>query len=231
MTSTLLAAVAAAGLLGATHAVEPDHVAGISAISSEYGDPRWSSVAGVCFALGHVALVVVWVVGGYLLLGRTGYPPLFEVVGTIGVGVVLGLFAVVTTASGIRQFVHDRPHEHDDVVHRHTHLHLLPGRSHDHGVAGLLKTGVVGALLTLSPPLTMLAFVTTMFPRFGPDVVALAIAAYAVTIVATMGVVGAGVGYLFGFAGGRSGRFHATLQVVTGAVIGVVAIAVASGAL
>lgn len=35
--------LATAGVLGVSHAVEPDHVAGISSLTSEYGDSRLST--------------------------------------------------------------------------------------------------------------------------------------------------------------------------------------------
>ena len=60
---------------------------------------------------------------------------------------------------------------------------------------GGLRTGVVGALFTLSPPLSMIAFAATLFPA-DPELVAVAVAAYAVVITATMSALGAGVGAL-----------------------------------
>lgn len=58
MTATVVAALTTPGLLGVTHAVEPDHVAGISSLTSEYADARLSALVSACFSLGHVALVV-----------------------------------------------------------------------------------------------------------------------------------------------------------------------------
>lgn len=230
MTATLLGALATAGILGVTHAIEPDHVAGISSLTSRYGDPRLSALVGACFSVGHVALVVVWLAIGYLLLGRTDYPPVFDAVGTLGVAVVLGVLGAVMAVGGLRSVLHAHEHEHDGEVHAHPHLHLPfvgsdahshgsedhnhgpriekapahhdyhehPHHDHGHGVVNYLKTGLVGALFTLSPPLSMILFSSTLFPEYGATAVALAVVVYAISITATMSVVGAGVGGLFG---------------------------------
>lgn len=244
MSATLWGALATAGVLGVTHAVEPDHVAGISSVTSQYGDSRLSALVGACFSLGHVALVVVWLVGGYLLLGRTEYPAVLDTVGTLGVAVLLGVLGAAMVVGGLRSIRHTHVHEHDDEVHAHSHLHLpLLGRdhpesddhdrsngvareqtdgvvphAHGHGVGAYLKTGVVGALFTLSPPLSMILFASTLFPQYGGGAVALAVAAYAVSITVTMGAIGAGVGTLFG-ATTVSPRLHAAARALGGVVV------------
>jgi len=232
VTTSLLAGLTIAGILGITHAIEPDHVAGISALTSEYADSRLSMLAGACFALGHVGLVVCWVLLGYVLLGRATFPAVFETVGTVGVGVLLGVLGAAMAIRGIRGVIHTHEHEHGDHTHQHPHLHLLPGGSghaHEHRPRDFLKTGVVGALFTLSPPLSMIAFASTMFPSYGPDVVALAVAVYAVAITVTMGILGAGVGLAFGVADRVGDRSYAACQVLAGAALGVLSVAVLSG--
>ena len=52
-------ALATAAVLGVMHAVEPDHVAGIASVFDRYETSHRSALVGACFALGHVALVVV----------------------------------------------------------------------------------------------------------------------------------------------------------------------------
>ena len=273
MSATIAGALVTAGILGVTHAIEPDHVAGISSVTSKYGDSRLSALVGACFSLGHVALVVVWLTGGYLLLGRTEFPPVFDAVGTLGVAVLLGVLGAAMAVGGLRSIRHTHAHEHEGEVHAHSHLHLpLIGSDHDHGdgdqadgdhpdhahgpeththggddyefartvgddtegdadhgrsvvphahghgVVAYLKTGVVGALFTLSPPVSMIVFASSLFPDYGGGAVALAVGAYAVSITATMSAVGAGVGTLFG-ATAVSPRVHAGARVLGGAIV------------
>jgi|GEM_PF-342853 len=282
MSATLASALATAGLLGVTHAIEPDHVAGISSVTSKYGDSRLSALVGACFSLGHVALVVVWLTGGYLLLGRTEFPPVFDALGTLGVAVLLGALGAAMAIGGLRSIRHTHAHEHDGEVHAHSHLHLpLIGRDHDHnddqsdgdradhnhgltthvddspdyafartvgdddgadgrggvvhhdhghGVGAYLKTGLVGALFTLSPPVSMILFASSLFPDYGGGAVALAVVAYAVSITATMSAIGAGVGTLFGVTA-VSPRVHAGARVLGGVVVAGFALSMLPGAL
>ncbi|WP_436927928.1 hypothetical protein [Halosimplex amylolyticum] len=264
MSAPLWGALATAGVLGVTHAIEPDHVAGISSVTSQYGDSRLSALVGACFSLGHVALVVVWLIGGYLLLGRTEFPAVFDTVGTLGVAVLLGALGAAMAVGGLRSMRHTHVHEHDGRVHAHPHIHLpLVGSDHDHGETGdpvhgetdrhahdghdadsrdadshhddgpadgvvphahghgvgaYLKTGVVGALFTLSPPISMIVFASTLFPDYGGGAVALAVGAYAVSITATMSAIGAGVGTLFGVTA-VSPRLHAGARVLGGVIV------------
>jgi hypothetical protein len=221
MSGTLVGALAAAGLLGVTHAVEPDHVAGIASLTSEYGDSRLSALAGACFGLGHVLLVVVWLAVAYALLGHTSFPAVFDAIGTVGVGVVLGVLGATMAVGGLRAVVRTGDHDHGERTHSHPHLRLpgLDPTAHDHDARSYLATGVVGALFTLSPPVTMMVFAGTVLPAHGGSVVALAVGTYAVTITATMGVLGAGVGTLFGRTRGLSERSAAAVRTVAGFAI------------
>ncbi len=225
MASTVVAALTTAGLLGVTHAVEPDHVAGISSLTSEYGDSRLSALAGACFSLGHVALVVAWLAIAYAVFGRTEFPPVFDAVGTVGVGVVLGLLGAAMALGGLRTMVQTDEHDHGDRSHSHPHL-SLPGMdpaNHDHDTRAYLKTGLVGALFTLSPPVSMMVFAATLFPDYGVGVVALAVLTYAVAITVTMSAIGAGAGTVFRTAKTWDGRVHAGVKLVAGVAIAALA--------
>lgn len=231
MSATILGALATAGVLGVTHAIEPDHVAGISSLTSQYGDSRLSAVVGACFSLGHVALVIVWLGVGYLLLGATSFPPVFDLIGTAGVVVLLGLLGGLLTVGGVRSIVHAHEHDHGDRSHSHPHLHLAvldphtrggSDHDHEHGVSRYLATGLVGALFTLSPPLSMIAFSSTLIPQYGASVVALAVAAYALAITTTMSAIGAGVGSVLGFADGNPLAYGA-LRAACGCLVIVLA--------
>lgn len=128
--------IATAALLGASHAVEPDHLAGIVEVSGGADGTRGAAV-GAWFALGHVVLVV----------------------------------------------------------------------------------GLVGAAFTLSPPLTMLGFLTVVLPRVGPAGVGMAVGTYAVAIVATMAAVGVVGGTAVGSLGGLDRRLAATGKLAAACVL------------
>ena len=225
--STVTAALVTAGVLGVTHAIEPDHVAGISSLTSEYGDSRLSALAGACFSIGHVALVVAWLAVGYFLLGQTEFSALFDAVGTLGVGVILGVLGASMAIGGLRRVVRTDEHDHGDHTHSHPHVHLpvpgFDGHDHGHDTVSYLKTGLVGALFTLSPPVSMLVFSSTLLPDFGATVVALAVVTYGITITVTMSLLGAGAGALFGVTEARSATFHGAAQAVAGVAIALLA--------
>lgn len=227
MTATVSALVTA-GVLGITHAIEPDHVAGISSLTSEYGDARLSAVIGACFSLGHVALVVAWLGVASLALERTSFAPLLDTVGTLSVGVVLGSLGAAMAAGGLCRVVRTDEHAHGDVIHSHPHVHLpLPGfggHDHDHDVRSYLGTGLVGALFTLSPPVSMIVFASTLLPDYGVTVVTSAVVTYGVAITATMSLLGAGAGALFGLTRERSVAFHGTAQLVVGLAVAAFAV-------
>ena len=236
VTATVLSALLTAGVLGVTHAVEPDHVAGISSLTSQYGDSRLSALVGACFSLGHVALVVAWLVGGYLLLGRTEFPAVFDTVGTVGVVVLLSVLGAVMTVTGLRSLRRAHARDHANAGEEQAHLHLFGSqflRSHDstaeategvvphnhgHSVGTYLKTGVLGALFTLSPPVSMIVFASSLFPDYGPGVVALAVCAYAAAITATMSAIGAGVGTAFSSAAERP-RLYGIARALGGVLV------------
>ena len=113
------------------------------------------------------------------------------------------------------------------MTHSHPHLHLplsgFDGHDHGHDTVSYLKTGLVGALFTLSPPVSMLVFSSTLLPDFGATVVALAVVTYGITITVTMSLLGAGAGALFGVTEARSATFHGAAQAVAGVAIALLA--------
>lgn len=218
-----------AGVLGVTHGIEPDHVAGISALTHDASDPRLSALVGGCFAIGHAILVVAWIVIAYLLFGATSFPPLLEQFGLLVVGTVLALLSLYLGVTGTRRLLHRHEHEHGDGPHSHVHVHvpIRPGgamadhgdHGHEHGVLEYLKIGTVGALFTLSPPVSMIAFISVVMSNRGGPLVAGVVVAYTVSIVATMAVVGGGAGSLFRVTKEKGARYHAAFQIVAAVLV------------
>lgn len=222
-TSTAIGLMAAAGIIGVTHAIEPDHVAGISAVT-DGSDSRLSALVGACFGLGHVVLVVAWIVGAWLLLGVTTFPPVLETVGLVVVGVVLVGLSVVLGASAANRLVHRHEHRHGGTTHAHFHLHGLGrrrhvGHDHDHSVVEYLKAGTLGALFTLSPPVSMIVFITVVLANASVALVVPVVVAYAVSITAAMSLIGYGAGTAFRVARHRGPVVHAGLQLAVAGIV------------
>lgn len=241
MSVSLLGAMVTAGVLGVTHAVEPDHIAGIASLTGRNGGARLSALVGACFSLGHVTLVVGWLSVGYLLLGRTEFAPIYEIVGTVGVGLMLGLVGAAMAFDGLREMRRlsrsERPADDETRTHARRHGHgnddghthfLFPfgrlggtssGNGQHRSVGAYFRTGVVGALFTLSPPLSMITFGATLLPTRGPGAVTLAVAAYAVAITATMGAVGAAAGAAFRTTWSLDPYVHAGVRTLAGSLV------------
>lgn len=226
-----------AGALGFTHGIEPDHVAGITALTHEAGDPKLSALVGSCFAAGHAILVVLWITLAYLLLGTTSFPAAYEQFGMLFVGIILSFLSLYLGITGTRKLQHKHVHDHGDGPHAHHHVHppstILPTastgdddehadhdpHSHEHGVVEYLKIGTIGALFTLSPPVSMIAFISVALSERGGALMIGVVATYTISIVATMAAIGGGAGSLFRFSKARGERFHAISQVVASVLV------------
>lgn len=225
-TESVAAALVTAGFLGVTHAIEPDHVAGISSLTSRHGDARLSALVGACFSVGHVALVVAWLAFAYAVLDHASFPAVYGTAGTVGAGILLGILGTVMATTGLRSALYE--HDHGGQSQSHVHIGIPfvgtdpehdDRRNHDREFTTYLKTGLVGALFTLSPPLSMIAFTSVLVPRYDGGVVALAVLVYTVTITATMSLIGAGTGAMFGSMRDRESRLFGVVEAVTGLLV------------
>ena len=229
--TAVVGALLTSAMLGFTHAIEPDHVAGVSALTHEAGNSKLSAIVGACFAIGHVILVVVWVTLAYLILGTTSFPPVLETAGLVVVGIVLALLGGVLGITGTRKLLHKHGHEHPgEEYHEHHHMHVpdvirkfnifdTDEHAHEHTVTEYLKVGIVGALFTLSPPLSMIAFLSVFLPSSNGALLVPVILTYGIAITLTMTVIGGGVGTIFQFTRARDETIHAASQVCAAAII------------
>lgn len=220
-----LGVLGAAAVLGVTHGFEPDHAAGISALTSDAD--RWTHAAfvGGSFALGHVVVVLAWV-GALSALGQaaSSLSGTFDQAGTLLAGVVLFAVAVLLATTGSRRLrglpARPSPTGAAGTVGRtlavaHAHLHR-----HDHETrADYLRTGVVGSLFALSPPVSMLALVSAVLPTAGIAATGASIGVYAVALTASMVLVGSGLGSLFTVARSVSRRAHAAVELSASVVV------------
>ena len=220
-----------AAVLGVTHGIEPDHVAGISALTHEASSARLSGIVGACFAIGHIVLVALWVAVAYVLLDTRSFPSEFETIGLVVVGVVLALLGGVLGVIGTRKLLHKHGHSHaENGYHEHYHVHVptplqklnvfaAGEHVHEHTITEYLKIGVLGALFTLSPPLSMIAFLSVFLPSSNDALMAPVIITYGIAITLTMTVIGGGVGTLFELTRTRGESVHAVSQVSAAALI------------
>jgi hypothetical protein len=69
----------------------------------------------------------------------------------------------------------------------------------------------------------MIVFSSTLLPDYGAGVVSLAVVTYGASITATMSILGAGAGAIFGITKQRSLRLHGAARTVAG--LGIIALA------
>ncbi|KXA91885.1 hypothetical protein AKJ63_00510 [candidate division MSBL1 archaeon SCGC-AAA259D18] len=229
MVMGLLGVVTVSGVLGVTHGLEPDHLAGIVSLTSGAGTSRSPAVIGTVFASGHVLLVIAWLVAAHFLAGYIPLGGSLKTVGPVITGTVLTVLGVGLGVAGARKLIHRHSHTHERGRHEHYHLHLpfirgdlhgfASGHSHEHAKKDYLKIGVVGALFTLSPPLSMIAFISLTLTASGGATVALAVAVYSIAIMSTMGLMGGGVGKLFNIVRTENEQIHAIIQCLASVVI------------
>lgn len=220
-----LGVLGAAVVLGFTHGLEPDHAAGISALTSEADSRGHAAFVGASFAVGHAVIVVAWVALLSALGAGAGAAP--DALGEVGetlAAVILATVAVLLGVTGVRRLrglpLEPRSADAPDPTGRvlaavHSRL-----SHHSHETrTDYLQTGLVGSLFALSPPVSMLAFVSAVVPTAGVGGAAGAVAAYALALTVTLALVGGGVGTLVSFTRDRGPQVHATFEIVAAAAI------------
>ncbi len=168
----ILAAYTAAATLGATHALEIDHMVAVNAFLGNR--PRVSVAVGygMRWALGHAGVVLV--AGAVLAATGIAVPPSLEgwfelLVGAVLVG--LGIWAGATSRrlhlhTPAEHGGHAHLHAHPSEQHPHSHAHKDPTRHHRHfsslvgAFHGLAGTATVVALI----PVTLM---TGLWPALG----------------------------------------------------------------
>lgn len=222
---TGLGVFGAAIVLGVTHGIEPDHAAGISALTTETDSRSHAAFVGASFAVGHVLIVVAWIaLLSALGAGAEVAPDAIGAVGSTVVGVVLASVAVLLGATGVRRLrglpLEPRSSDAPDPTGRVlAAIHSRLG-DHSHETHGdYLQTGLVGSLFALSPPVSMLAFVSAVVPTAGIGGATGAVGAYALALTVTLALVGGGVGTLVSFTRSRGEKVHATFEIVAAAAV------------
>lgn len=166
----LWAAYAAAFTLGATHALEVDHMVAVTAFVGNKPRLVASAAFGVRWGLGHA--VVVLLAGTLLAWSGLAPPERASVWVELLVGIMLVALGVWAARNAVRFHYHDPAshvqgsaepghahlHAHDPAAHPHDHSHADASRRHRHlpalvgAIHGLVGTAPVVALI----PVTML---------------------------------------------------------------------------
>lgn len=162
--SEIVAAYAAAFALGATHALEVDHMVAVSTFVGHRPQVGSATVFGVRWGLGHA--LVVLIVGALLAWSNIPIPGTVERWMELGVGLMLVGLGVWAVRSARRLHVHEpgrhgghaHLHAHSPDLHPHDHAHADPTKRHRHlstlvgAVHGLAGTAPIVALI----PVTLL---------------------------------------------------------------------------
>ncbi len=158
-------------VLGARHALEPDHLAAVTVLAAESPSGKRGAMLGLLWGVGHTAALLV--VGLVLALLATAMPERWADIFEFGVAVMLvflGVRAVVRAAQQGRTGTAE-PHHHGGTAHEHAgphnHVHLGPwtmatrplvvGLIHGLAGSGAMTALVVAELPTVPARLGFLA--------------------------------------------------------------------------
>lgn len=141
-----IAPVLSLGLfMGARHALDVDHLAAISTITSESLSLRRSCAIGACWGIGHALMILLAGVAvlSFKLTISDHWATFFEAcagIMLIGLGFSVGL-------SLLREHLHGHPHRNEGEQASHFHLHahhdgLAHSHNHRHGLE--LKSLAIG---------------------------------------------------------------------------------------
>ncbi len=118
-------------LLGARHALEPDHLAAVSVLVADERRLWPAARLGLFWGLGH--MLTMGAVGIPVLLLHLRVPPLVEPGVDLAVGTLLIALGVSSLLRLYRERGHVHVHAHGDRVHMHFHTHRDDsGHEHAH---------------------------------------------------------------------------------------------------
>jgi len=155
-------------LLGARHALDADHLVAVSTMLARTPDFRRSGLVGLCWGLGHTAVLLA--VGLVVIALQVAIPESVAQAFETGVGVMLVVLGGALALTLYREHWHLHAHAHDGARHLHLHSHRL-GADHDHrhGWSGSLRPLLVGMVhgLAGSAALTLVVLSTVRTPWEG----------------------------------------------------------------
>ena len=197
-------ALAAAGLLGLRHAIDPDHVTAVVTLAATDARPRAGAAGrlGLAWGLGHALTLLAF--GVTFIASGAQLPDQVTVAAEVAIGLLIVLLALRLLRRWRAGQFHVHEHEHEGGL-RHAHLHAHASETgHAHAHQSRTSLGAFG--LGLAHGLGGSAGVSLLLLA-SIDSPALAVAALAVLALGTavaMGVLSTG----FGLALGRRPLAH-----------------------
>ncbi|MEX0817694.1 MAG: hypothetical protein WD027_09615 [Gaiellales bacterium] len=144
--SSLLVALAAAGLLGLRHATDPDHLAAVVTLATSEGPPRTGAAGrlGLSWGLGHALTLLAF--GVPFIVLDTRLPAAVQKGAEVTIGVLIVLLALRLLHRWRAGGFHLHEHEHEGGA-RHVHVHTHAGEKghvHEHGSPASIGAFAVG---------------------------------------------------------------------------------------
>jgi len=127
-------------ILGLRHALDPDHLAAVSALLLNKGQSRGgrAGLLGLAWGLGHATTLTLF--GLPVVLFSRSLPAALQQAAELIIGIVIVALALRLLHRWRAGRFHVHPHEHGSVSHVHAHVHgeahghgEAAGHSHDHG--------------------------------------------------------------------------------------------------
>jgi hypothetical protein len=130
-------------LLGVRHALDADHLAAVSTLASQHSDLRTSGLIGLCWGVGHTAVLLI--VGTVVLWLGVTIPQQVSAMLEFGVGAVLVWLGVSLGIALLRDQWHFHAHDHEGAAHRHLHSHVEHvHHDHPHWLSVSVRPTLVG---------------------------------------------------------------------------------------
>lgn len=149
----LIIILSAAFGLGLVHALDADHIAMVTSLSSSHSGFKKSVLYCSRWAMGHA--VTLLVLGILVLMIGIQIPPQFSKLAELVIAVFLIVYGLLLLRNLRQQHIHLHFHTHDDLAeHAHWHSHAKD-KSHRHQHRALL----IGSLHGMAGSAPLLAFI------------------------------------------------------------------------
>jgi|SRR3990172_866335 len=213
-------------ILGVRHAMDPDHVAAVSALLSQHRSLARSCLLGTFWGVGHTMALLA--AGVAVIVFKLTISPEVAKGMEMAVAVVLILLGghVLRRSLGVWSF-HRHEHSHDGRPHSHFHLHASTEDSpgHIHLLKGGGRPFLVGFVHGMAGSAALMLLVLTAIPS--PVRAFLYILVFGIGSTAGMLVLSGLIGIPFVVTADRSRQAHAAIQALAGAASLILGLALA----